>query len=151
MAVLARALLIFFVASCTGFGPDPARAEGLCDGLSLVLEKWPEVPASQPWQAGEGKTCRYLKELSGPLFLCQWDHDLQDPAAQAHFDRLSQDLEVCFGFGATMVSDQRVNHPDSYLLRQFEVREKVISLSLKDKSALGRTIVFLRVQAPDPK
>ena len=38
-----------------------------------------------------------------------------------------------------------VSHPDSYHLRQFQVDEKTVSVSLKDKGALAQTYVFLRV------
>ena len=39
-----------------------------------------------------------------------------------------------------------VNHPDSYDLRQYAWEGGVVSLSLKDKGALGATMVFLRMQ-----
>ena len=38
------------------------------------------------------------------------------------------------------------HHPDTYALRRYETPRAEVSVSLKDKIALGRTFVFIRVQ-----
>ena len=40
--------------------------------------------------------------------------------------------------------DARVNHPDSYDLREWIADSGTWSVSVKDKGALGQTLVFLR-------
>lgn len=41
-----------------------------------------------------------------------------------------------------------VNHPDSYDLLQFNFGPAIVSVSLKDKAALAKTYVFLRIEQP---
>ena len=50
------------------------------------------------------------------------------------------------GQQATLHIDQSVNHPDYYALRRYETAQADVSVSVKDKSALGNTFVFIRVQ-----
>lgn len=74
--------------------------------------------------------------------VCLWSHGYRDPAARARFDALSAALEACLGHAISQ--DAPVNHPDSYVLRQFGQGAGTVYLSIKDKAALQRTLVFLR-------
>ena len=73
--------------------------------------------------------------------------------ARATLDELKTRLSSCFeplaikGAGA----GENVNHPDSFDHYQFCNNTNTLSLSLKDKSALAQTLVFLRLDphAPD--
>lgn len=42
-----------------------------------------------------------------------------------------------------------MNHPDSYAARRYELARAEVRLSVKDKAALGKTFVFIRVQSSD--
>jgi len=48
--------------------------------------------------------------------------------------------------GAAQGGDQPVNHPDSYDLRQWRADQGVYAVSVKDKGASNRTLVFLRFE-----
>ncbi len=62
------------------------------------------------------------------------------------FDRLTQSVHECLGEQATVHNDQNVNHPDFYALIRYETEKASVNISVKDKSALERTFVFIRIQ-----
>lgn len=86
----------------------------------------------------DGQACR-----PSPEEVCRWSFAYRSAAAEDMFDRLAAHLSTCLGPPGGEAAP--VNHPDSYRLLQFEAKEAVISLSLKDKAALQRSFVFLRV------
>ncbi len=47
-----------------------------------------------------------------------------------------------------MTDETQVNHPDSYYLRAWVHGRHVYTVSVKDKAALNRTLVFIRLE-PD--
>jgi hypothetical protein len=62
------------------------------------------------------------------------------------FKALGQELESCIGDRAVLSDDQNVNHPDFYEARMFLLDQAKVSVSVKDKSALGSTFVFVSVE-----
>ncbi|MEO1139103.1 MAG: hypothetical protein AAFW87_06570 [Pseudomonadota bacterium] len=76
--------------------------------------------------------------------VCQWRFDYRNASAAGLYDMFSQQLEKCLG--PQIITDKGVNHPDSYDLRQYQAKDGMIFVSIKDKAALQQTIVFLRVE-----
>ncbi|MEM7243026.1 MAG: hypothetical protein AAF429_12650 [Pseudomonadota bacterium] len=88
-----------------------------------------------------------LSNAGGGLFahVCQWSFPLRDPAALSFFEEFEANALACLPLGEPLAPDQQVNHPDTYALKQYPFKDGVLNLSLKDKGALGRSFVFLRV------
>ena len=64
------------------------------------------------------------------------------------FEELVQEVTECVGSSATITTDQSVNHPDAYDLREFQDGTRAYAVSIKDKGALQQTLVFVRVSRP---
>ncbi len=98
----------------------------------------------------EGAACQRSLTLAGSSQdVCYWTYTYRESRAQDRFDMWSQALLACYGAENANLSDQPVNHPDSYTLHRFQSDTTEISLSLKDKAGLGQTLVFLQA-APKP-
>jgi hypothetical protein len=80
---------------------------------------------------------------------CGWPFDYRSDSATTAFNELVDTLTACIGPDAQMISDQNVNHPDFYDLRIFQIDGFEVGASLKDKSGLRQTYVFLRVSRPE--
>lgn len=78
-----------------------------------------------------------------PNTVCRWSFEYRAQRAEDMFKEMAEKLTECLGRPKPQGSP--VNHPDSYTLMQFQNREAVISLSLKDKASLQQTFLFLRV------
>ncbi len=91
-----------------------------------------------------GAACTTSRVLGGAGSIdCHWSYAYRGAAALQAFEDLLALLRQCAD--EEIVEDEaQVNHPDSYDLRQFRLGESVVSLSLKDKGALGQSLVFLR-------
>lgn len=79
--------------------------------------------------------------------VCHWAFPLRNPAATKHFNRFLVGIETCFG--APSATDPAVNHPDSFTLHQFETEFGRLALSMKDKSSLSQTLIFLHFAPPN--
>ncbi len=84
-------------------------------------------------------------ERGGTTYLCHWTFPYRDAAATTAFEALDEDIRQCFKEAMALPADSAVNHPDSYQLRRYRHGKLVISASLKDKAALGQSLVFLRI------
>ncbi len=94
----------------------------------------------------EAGTCGLItSELGAVTHHCHWEFALRHVAAQATFDAFDQELKSCFGSYAKIIKDQNVNHPDFYDKNTYWLNDVSITLSLKDKNALGKTFVFVGV------
>ena len=74
--------------------------------------------------------------------VCRGTFDLGAPQSRSDFEALTKRLTACAS--AAPVRDKGVNHPDFYDAWAFAVEGGEITLSIKDKSALGKTFVVLR-------
>lgn len=126
----------------------PALAdEPSCSDLHDI---WATAQASFKDQAHSihvfrGGRCAITQELgSGPARYCQWPFSFRDPAASEWLRALRSDVENCFNVQA-LPNAGRVNHPDTFEHNQYLLDGAVLSLSLKDKAALRKTFVFLRM------
>lgn len=82
---------------------------------------------------------------------CRWDFGYRDPAARESFETLSGQLERCAGPKGRMTDDIPVNHPDTYDLRIHAIDGFEVAVSLKDKAALGKSLIFLRSRPRAPE
>lgn len=80
-------------------------------------------------------------------YFCAIEFPFRSAAARAQYDDYVTELRACFGEEAEIPVGPAVNHPDSYDQTVFEVRGRQISVALKDKGALQKTYVFVRVPA----
>ena len=96
----------------------------------------------------EGAICTTSRMLGSAHSVdCRWSYPYRDVLALHAFEDLLAMVTQCTD--EEIVEDEaQVNHPDSYDLRQFRLGESVVSLSLKDKGALGQSLVFLRASQP---
>ena len=114
------------------------------------------APACAPlerWLEGQGPGGRAPGEcvvhVSPDGTVCRWDFAYRDAAARSVFDAMSQRLGDCAGPDGIVTDDQPVNHPDTYDLRRFAFAGMDMALSLKDKAALDKSLIFLRVSAAE--
>lgn len=138
----------------------PASAAELCAGINTLLVRahsnfskmvvdptGPGMP--QPLPGAE--KCTMARTLSGAnTYHCAWEFSYRNAAANALFERFSGELPDCLGGNVEMVKDQDVNHPDYYDQRQYHLDQVTVTVSIKDKSALQRTYVFLGVHGAIP-
>ncbi len=90
-------------------------------------------------------SCRAVLDLDAKKSTsCRWDFNFRDDASKALFETLIAEAQSCVGSNAQLALDKQVNHPDSYTLKRYQFEGSVLSLSLKDKTALQKTLVFVR-------
>jgi len=123
-----------------------ANAQG-CAGVDLLVEAFrdygPAVAVEVDVPGGgrdafEG--CADGTGAEGDL-VCTWAYGLRDAEAAALEEALGGMLSPCM----EAVRDVGVNHPDTSRITRFEAPGYAMSLSYKDKAALGATFVTLRV------
>lgn len=136
-----------------------ARAQELCTSIEDLIEQAPsqfaaitDKPSGETGDhrvtlalAGASK-CSVTKKSKSSSYQCGWEFPHRAQQAYDTFDRFVREVNECIGQSATVHSDQSVNHPDYYALRRYEMAQTEVSVSVKDKSALGSTFVFIRVQ-----
>lgn len=90
--------------------------------------------------------CSQSKGQSGKsVRVCVWTFDYRSIRATEGFEALNRSLLQCLGPEVRIRSDQPVNHPDTYDLRTYVYGDASLSVSMKDKAALDKTYVFLRI------
>ena len=93
--------------------------------------------------------CGFSIDMSGRHSAhCRWAFAYRAQAAMDAFSDALDALSACVDRPGPGVKDAAVNHPDSYDLRLFRHAGGTIGLSIKDKVALQKTFVMLRV-TPD--
>ena len=128
-----------FVCLCAG-----AAQAGECTAL-LGFVIGDETPR---FGAGDA-TCTTSRVLGGGTSRdCFVAYDFRSEEARQEFNALGELLEIC-AEAPVVREGALVNHPDSYTQVTAQVEGRSVSLSLKDKGALGQTLIFLRrTQAP---
>ena len=122
-----------------------AHADTYCADLTALTDG---TASDIALPSGTQGTCTTSLDLTGARALnCRWPFDYRAKAATDTFTALLDATTMCLN--AEGLSDQGVNHPDSYDLRTFDTETAQVSISIKDKGALQQTFIFLRV-APYP-
>ena len=107
-----------------------------------------EQQGEPPPVLSDARNCALSQDISGrQQYHCQWEFDYRSQNTYETFNQLIEAMQSCFENQAVARKDQGVNHPDTYDQRQFDLEDVVITVSLKDRAALSRTFVFLRVAA----
>ena len=131
------AALIMLASPVAAFCKELAALEG--QGNDITLPATPMVAE-----------CRTSIQLGGrQQTQCGWPFAYRSDAASEAFERLNDAVSDCLGPETVATRDQSVNHPDFYDLRLYQVGEREIGVSLKDKAGLQETYVFLRVARTD--
>ena len=104
----------------------------------------PEAPEAQ-----ESATCAtYLTKTAATGVSCHWEFPYRSDVAHRFFETVWANLQTCRP-GVLRETGNRVNHPDSYDLREWVAQSGVYAVSKKDKAAAERTLVFLRFEPRD--
>ena len=94
---------------------------------------------------GDATCTQYLSENGLFGASCHWSFDYRDPRAKDHALTWWYSVRQC-RTGAQSGPDVQVNHPDSYDLLTWVTRRGAYAVSVKDKGALGQTLVFVRFE-----
>jgi len=95
-------------------------------------------------------SCALSQSLAGnAAYTCAWQFSFRDQAATTAFDAFNTHVGTCFAQSNAVIADAGVNHPDTYFQRLYTVDGATIRISLKDKSALQQTYVFVGIQRGD--
>lgn len=125
-----------------------ARADTASFCQLLSEKRSPERDTGLALPALGEAECKWSLGLGGAsTFTCHWPFAYRANEATQAFEQLTRDVAVCAGDFVEPQGD--VNHPDSYDLRLFSFNGAVIAVSLKDKGALKKSYVFLRLDNPE--
>ena len=86
---------------------------------------------------------RVLADCESEAQACRWSFELGDTGSRGLFKDLVDSIGACSTL-TSKLHDTGVNHPDFYDAWVFDFPTGSLSVSLKDKSALGQTFVVLR-------
>ncbi|MDH3661393.1 MAG: hypothetical protein OEU92_15425 [Alphaproteobacteria bacterium] len=138
---------------------EDAVAQSICSDINILIEEAPRdfsgiIVEPSRGSGGYGVTfelegasdCTVRQLLKGKSYYCTWEFRHRDAEAYMTYKALGQDLQSCIGDRAVLSDDQNVNHPDFYESRMFLLDQAKVSVSVKDKSALGSTFIFVSVE-----
>ena len=97
----------------------------------------------------DADTCSTATGTAGSkIYHCHWGFPYRDKEAEEFFGHLDVRLKTCLESQVNVADDQPVNHPDSFHLRTYHLDRAKVSISLKDKATIDKTLVFIRVEIP---
>jgi len=150
------AFLFIYVVGLTSLPAGTTKAADLCADLKALVTQarsnfanWSAIASSTdvPLMLSGTKDCSISQSLSGlRSYHCTWPFPYRTETAHGTFDAFNQSIQKCFGEHASSSKDQQVNHPDFYDLRRYRIDDVEISVSMKDKIALQKTYLFIRVR-----
>ena len=142
----------FGLVAVLGLGAPCAGARDLCPQLSeLVEQAQSNFFEVDPKGLKGARACQMTRSLSGANgFVCSWAFPFRDAEARDFFEVSQSQISTCFPNALETVEDEGVNHPDSYTQRRYVSDGAVVRVSLKDKSALEETLVFMGVEGVPP-
>ena len=136
-----------------------AQAQNLCPNIDYLIDQsqlgFTGIADKPNGAAGDhdvtltlagASYCLVTKKSKRNWYHCGWEFPYRAKRAYDTFDEFVAGMTECIGQNATLHTDQRVNHPDYYASRRYEMEQANVSVSVKDKGALGSTFVFIRVQ-----
>ena len=136
-----------------------AQAQDLCANVDRLIDQsqsgFSKIAAKPKGNAGDhdvtltlagASYCTVTKRSKRNWYQCAWEFPHRAEQAYETFEEIAGKLNACIGERATLHSDRSVNHPDYYSSRRYELKRADVSVSVKDKGALGSTFVFVRVQ-----
>ena len=136
-----------------------AQAQDLCTNIEYLIDQsrsqFAEIANKPNGDTGDydvtltlagASYCFVTKKSKRNIYHCGWEFPYRAQHAYDTFDEFVRGVNECIGQHATLHTDQSVNHPDYYASRRYEMEWAEVSVSVKDKGALGSTFVFIRVQ-----
>ena len=136
-----------------------AQAQEFCAKVDRLIDQsqsgFSKIAAKPKGKAGDhdvtlslagASHCSVTSKSKRNWYHCTWEFPHRAEQAYETFEEIAGKLNACIGGRATLHSDRSVNHPDYYASRRYELKRADISVSVKDKGALGSTFVFVRVQ-----
>lgn len=132
--------------SCAPFEALFADEQGLRDVAGTRPANWASFLAhavGTPERDSANQGCSSPVDAPAQV-ACSWQFQLGAPEAAETYRDVFLALSDCLGPAATVARDQGVNHPDYYDAYLIEFPAYRLTLSIKDKSALGTTFVTLR-------
>lgn len=87
-----------------------------------------------------------LAQGGGRFVNCGWTFPYRDAGARTAFEAVAARLAPC-GPGLPKRSDVGVNHPDSYASHTVALPSGTVTVALKDKAPLSRSLVFVTLTA----
>lgn len=94
--------------------------------------------------ARNANACTAAQGLDGTQTVCWWEFGFRTKAASDLYAVMVRQLQTC-GFTLGLPTQDNVNHPDSFEQSIYEKLGYSVSLSIKDKTALGKTLVFITI------
>ena len=136
-----------------------AHAQDFCAKVDRLIDQsqsgFSKIAAKPKGNAGDhdvtltlagASYCSVTRKSKRNWYHCAWEFPHRAKQAYETFEEIAGKLTACIGGRATLHSDRSVNHPDYYASRRYELKQADVSVSVKDKGALGSTFVFVRVQ-----
>lgn len=123
MLLTTRVIILATASFCCA---QAASTKELCTELGGSVDDWAQLPGSPD--------C----DVTGKAGHCRWTFAFRAPEAQALFSQLV-DGAACWD----LERDEGVNHPDSYDAVLVSTANGAVRISIKDKAALGQTLVFV--------
>ena len=145
-----HAKLLTFLWAVAAGSPLSAQPLDACVPILALFEKAPETPEQladvfSANIAAPPPSCRVVEaQVGGAQPLCMWTFDYRATAATEALDAITTQIRGCIGDDISEARDPAVNHPDFFALHQFQSETRALSVSLKDKGALRKTLIFLR-------
>lgn len=134
-----------------GTGVSPAWSAGFCQTLENVTQDADQgtAPLDGLVVNAPAPVCGTSRAPSNAISTyCYWAFAYRSDTAGEVFERIVEQVQTCPAASTPTQADRGVNHPDSYDLRRFDLGDQTVSVSLKDKGGLQKTLVFLRVETP---
>lgn len=104
-----------------------------------------EAHATEKIEATEATCSRFLSQSNSTGISCYWEFPFRDQSATQMAKSFWGDIQNCRR-GNELEADLQVNHPDSYDLREWVTTDGIFRVSVKDKTQLEKTLVFLRFE-----
>ena len=141
--------VLFALLASAVAAPD-AQADGSCAPLMSQIRAAHDrfvdrEPGPGTSAFPDADACEVVRTTSDPLLWCSWSFGYRADAANARFESLHASVASCLGPDAASRTDPTVNHPDSYSLHEFDAGDVTVAVSIKDKGAQKKTLVFLRI------
>lgn len=133
-------LIVHPMALVATFAHAGADSAGQCERV-VAVESYASTGT-----APAGSACNTFVGLSADTGVsCYWEFSYRNDAAVLLADALWSEITGCRA-GIQSEPDQRVNHPDSYDLKELTAGRDVYRVSVKDKGGQNRTLVFVRFE-----
>lgn len=110
------------------------------DATALEAHLASLIPKAEPQQCGVT-----LNQSGSSTHYCYWRYAYRHSSATNNFQTLDHDVRDCTEGRATRWQDSGVNHPDTHLQVQYVSDDFTLNMSLKDKTNLKQTLLFVRV------